>query len=171
MSASRQEGPEDLLDGILGIAPGSPLDTLRRGRPEARRHAQGAYRELLMPDDPGNIGHTERAALALRVALREGDAALAARYRALLDRAGASEAVMLAEDLSAEPMEGRLPALLRYADLVAAKPEATAQADLDALRDMGLTPRDIVAITQLIAFVPYQIRLLAGLRAMMQEAA
>ncbi|WP_376097881.1 CMD domain protein [Roseomonas sp. CCTCC AB2023176] len=163
--------PEDLIDDLLGMAPGSPLDALRRQRPEARRHAQGAYRELLMPDDPGNVSHAERAALALRVALREGDADLAARYRALLTNADAEETLMLAEDLSGDPMEGRLPVLLRYADVVAARPEATTQADLDTLRGMGLTPRDVVAITQLIAFVPYQVRLLAGLRALMQEAA
>ena len=161
--------PDDLLDDILGIAPGSRLDALRRSRPEARRHAQGAHRELLLPDDPGNVSHVERAALALRVALREGEGALAARYRAVLDRAGAAEQAMLAEDLSGAPMEGRLAALLRYADLVAVRPEATMRADLDVLRDLGFTPRDVVAVTQLVAFVPYQVRLLAGLRAMMAE--
>ncbi len=81
--------PADLLEDILGIAPGSPLAALRRRRPEALRHSQGAYEELLRPADPGGISYAERAALALRVALREGEAALAARYRALLERAGA----------------------------------------------------------------------------------
>ncbi len=42
--------PEDLVEDILGIAPGSPLAELRRRRPEALRHAEGAYRELLMPN-------------------------------------------------------------------------------------------------------------------------
>jgi uncharacterized protein YciW len=107
--------PDDLVEDLLGIAPGSPLAELRRRRPEARAHAQGAYRELLMPEDPGNVSHAERAALALRVALREDDRALAARFRALLEAAGADEAIMLAEDLSDGIMEGRLPALLRYA--------------------------------------------------------
>jgi uncharacterized protein YciW len=160
---------EDLIEGILGIAPDSPVGALRRRRPEALRHAQGAYRELLMPEDPGTVPHAHRAALALRVALREGDAALADRYRALL--ADDPEALMLAEDLSGAPMEGRLPALLRYADMVAARPEAVTQGTLDGLTAMGLTPRDIVAVTQLVSFVPYQVRLLAGLRAMMQKAA
>ncbi|WP_424136902.1 CMD domain-containing protein [Roseomonas chloroacetimidivorans] len=163
--------PDDLIDDILGIAPGSPLAELRQRRPEALRHAQGAYRELLMPEDPGNVSHTDRAALALRVALREGNQALAARFRALLEAAGAEETIMLAEDLSGAPMEGRLAALLRYADVVAARPEAVTQETIDALSDMGLTPRDIVAITQLISFVPYQVRVIAGLRAMQQEAA
>ena len=163
--------PDDLVEDILGIAPGSPLAELRRRRPEALRHAEGAYRELLMPEDAGNVSHTDRAALALRVALREGDAALAARFRALLEKAGAEEAIMLAEDLSDGVMEGRLPALLRYADMVAAKPATVSQETIDALSAMGLTPRDIVAVTQLVSFVPYQVRLIAGLRAMQEEAA
>ena len=163
--------PEDLVESMLGIAPGSPLAELRARRPEARRHAEGAYRELLMPEDPGNVSHAERAALALRVALREGDKALAARFRALLEAAGGEEAIMLAEDLSDGIMEGRLPALLRYADMVAAKPATVGQDTSDALSAMGLTPRDIVAVTQLVAFVPYQVRLIAGLRALQEEAA
>ena len=162
---------DDLIESILGIAPGSPLHALRRRRPEALRHAQGAYRELLMPEDAGNISHADRAALALRTALREGDAALAAHFRGLLEKAGAQEAIMLAEDLSGAPMEGRLPALLRYADVVATRPDDVTQETIDALSAMGLTPRDIVAITQLVSFVPYQVRVIAGLRAMMQEGA
>ena len=162
--------PDDLVEDMLEIAPGSALAALRERRPEARRHAEGAYRELLMPEDPGHVSHADRAALALRVALREGDAPLAARFRALLEEAGGEEAAMLAEDLSDEIMEGRLPALLRYADMVAAKPETVTQETIDALGAMGLTPRDIVAVTQLVAFVPYQVRLMAGLRAMQGEA-
>jgi CMD domain protein len=162
---------DDLIEDILGIAPGSPLAELRRRRPEALRHAQGAYRELLMPEDPGNVSHVDRAALALRVALREGDEALAARFRALLEAASAQEAIMLAEDLSGAPMEGRLATLLRYADVVAARPEDVTQDTIDALTAMGLTPRDIVAVTQLVSFVPYQVRVIAGLRAMQEEAA
>ena len=163
--------PDDLVESMLGIAPGSPLAELRARRPEARRHAEGAYRELLMPEDPGNVSHAERAALALRAALREGDKALAARFRALLEAAGAQEAIMLAEDLTDGIMEGRLASLLRYADMVAAKPATVGQDTIDALSAMGLTPRDIVAVTQLVAFVPYQVRLIAGLRALQEEAA
>ncbi|MBX9701809.1 MAG: CMD domain protein, partial [Acetobacteraceae bacterium] len=61
---------DDLIDSILGIAADSPLGALRRRRPEALRHAEGAYRELLLPADLGGLSRTERAAVALRVALR-----------------------------------------------------------------------------------------------------
>jgi CMD domain protein len=165
--------PPDLIDDMLGIAPGSPLAALRRRRPEALRHSQGAYEELLRPADPGGVSYEERAALALRVALREGEAALAARYCALLGHLGAQAEIEAAEDLSgAGATTGeRLAALLRHADLVALRPGECGQADIDRLAALGLSPRDVVAVTQLVAFVPYQVRLLAGLRAMQRESA
>ena len=149
--------PEDLIDSLLGIASDSAIGQRRRRRPEALRHAEGAFRELLLPSDPGGLSLPERAALAMRVAEREGDAALAARYRGML--------------ASSTPAGPRLDALLAYADKVALTPEATSRDDIDALAALGLSPRDIVAATQLIAFVPYQVRVIAALRALLQETA
>jgi CMD domain protein len=164
--AVEQDG--DLIDSLLGIGADHPLAELRRRRPEARRHAEGAFRELVLPADPGGLSRAERAALALRVALAEGEAALAAHYRALLDQAGGAALAAAAEgrEAAADP---RLAALLRHAETVARDPEATSRADIDALAALGLTSRDIVAATQLISFVPYQVRVIAGLRAMLQE--
>jgi CMD domain protein len=165
--------PEDLIEDILGITPASPLGQLRRRRPEALRHAEGAYRELLLPEDPGNVSHAERAALALRVALREGETALAERFCTLLERRSATAEIAAARDLSgaADQAGPRLAALLRHADLVGLHPGDCTQADIDKLSAMGLDARDIVALTQLISFVPYQIRVIAALRAMQQEIA
>ncbi|WP_439594857.1 CMD domain-containing protein [Falsiroseomonas sp.] len=146
----------DLIEDLLGLAPDSPLGLLRRRRPEALRHAEGAYRELLLPEDPGGLSLAERAALARHVAQREGDAALAAHFAGLSPSPAPSP---------------RLDALLAYAEKTAMAPESTSKADIDGLVALGLTSRDIVAATQLIAFVPYQVRLLAGLRALMQEKA
>ena len=161
MPAPERHASDDLIDSLLGVGPDHPVGVLRRRRPEALRHAEGAYRELVQPADPGGLGLAERAALALRVALREGDAALAAHYRGLRDNAadGATDA----------DGDDRLDALLRYADKVAAAPETTTRADVEALSALGLAPRDIVAATQLIAFVPWQVRTIAGLRALLQE--
>lgn len=149
---------DDLVERLLGIAPGSPLATLRLQREAIRRHTQGAWRELVLPEDPGGVSHAERAALALRVARLGGHPALIAECEAVLARTG-------------EPPAGpRTDLLLRYADLVAETPERCGQADIDALSAQGMSAQDIVAVTQLIAFIPFQVRLLAGLQAMQEEA-
>lgn len=162
--------PDDLIEDILGIAPDSPLGRLRARRPEARRHAEGAFRELVLPADPGALSLAERAAMALRVATREGETALAARYRALLDAAGGA-AIAAAAEGSEAPAAPRLAALLRHADMAGTEPESTSKADIAALSALGLTSREIVAATQLVAFVPYQVRVIAALRAMQAEGA
>ncbi|MCQ4160791.1 hypothetical protein NON00_12725 [Roseomonas sp. GC11] len=161
----------DLAEHLLGESAASPLGVLRRQRADILKHEEGAYRELVLAPEPGNVSLAERAALALRGALIEGDAALAAHYRALLASHGDASLSALAECFPAPEGEGRLPVLFRYADMVARTPEACEQADIDRLRGFGLSAQDIVAVTQLVAFIPYQVRLLAGLRQMQQESA
>lgn len=159
----------DLAETLLGIAPGSPLAALRLQRAAIRQHAEGAWRELVLPDTPGGLRPEERAALALRVALIEGCAPLAAHYRAILAGCGSPAECAAAEAFPAGVGGDRFTLLLHYADLVAAEPERCSQEDIDELTAYGLSAQDIVAATQLIAFVPYQTRLLAGLRALQEE--
>lgn len=161
--------PDDLIEALLGIDPASPLGALRRQRPDILRQTEGAYRALVIPDDPGGVSPAERAALALRVALIERHDALAAHYRALLADRG-TPAEQRAAETPAPDGDGRLPTLLRYADLVAQHPARADQAEIDRLSNLGLTPQDVVAVTQLVAFVPFQTRLLAGLRLLQEEA-
>lgn len=161
---------DDLIELLLGIAPDDGVGALRRRRPEALRHAEGAFRELLLPADPGRLSLAERAAVALRIAVAERCEPLAVAFRALLERAGGAGLAVRAE--APEAMgDDRFAALLRYADKAGLRPREVSQADTDALTALGLGPREIVALTQLVAFVPYQVRLIAGLRAMQQEQA
>ncbi|MGI4952451.1 MAG: CMD domain-containing protein [Janthinobacterium lividum] len=146
----------DLIETLLGIAPGTGLALLRAERAAIRDHAQGANEALLTPVDPGGVSLAERANLAVLVAELEGEAALAAHFHALSPAPAGS---------------ARLELLRRYAGTVATRPDQVGQAGIDALSAAGLTARDIVAVTQLVAFVPYQVRLLAGLRAMQGRAA
>lgn len=143
----------DVIDDALGLAPDSAVATLRRQRPDFVRYTQGSHDVLLAPPDPGGLSLHERAAIALRVASLEHDQALMARYQARLDAVG-----------GAPPT--RLAAILDHVALVVATPREATQARLDALRVLGLSPRDIVALTQIVAFVSYQVRVIAGLRAL-----
>ena len=144
----------DLIDTLLHIAPDTPLADLRAERPDIRRHTEGAYRELVLPAHPGGVSLAERAALARHVAEVDGDPALAAHFATLG---------------TATPDSARMALLLPYADKVARHAGRVRQADIDVLRDHGLSPQDVVAVTQLVAFVPFQVRLLAGLRAMQRQ--
>ena len=61
--------------------------------------------------------------------------------------------------------------MLAYARRVTEAPREVSQADIAALAAAGRSPQDIVAITQLVSFVPFQVRLLAGLRAWLGQDA
>jgi len=54
----------DVIDTLVGIAPGSALDAIRARRTEARRHAQASYLALFEPAEPGDVSLQERFALA-----------------------------------------------------------------------------------------------------------
>ncbi len=99
-----------------------------------------------------------------RVASIERDAALVAHYRERLREVGADVAAIEAMDVAP-----RLAAILRHVSLVTTAPGSATRADLDALRNAGLTERDIVVVTQIVAFVSYQVRVVAGLRALAEE--
>jgi uncharacterized peroxidase-related enzyme len=150
----------DLAETLVGIAPDSALAALRATREDIRGHIQGACRALVTPAEPGGVSLVERASLALRVALSDGDMRLAGHFRSLLTPAQAGAATASPEG------SGRFALLMRFGDTVAAHPARIGQADIDALSAHGFSPQDIVAATQLAAFVPFQVRLLAGLRAM-----
>ena len=158
----------DLIETLLGIPPDSKLAKLRAQRADIRQHTEGAFRELVTPADPGGVTHAERAALALRVATIEHDEPLAAHCRAILQNVGTAADLAAAETVPANP-KTRLGLLLHYADLVAVHPEHSTQATIDRLTAQGLSPQDIVAVTQLVSFIPFQVRLLAGLRALQGE--
>jgi CMD domain protein len=83
----------DVIDTLVGIAPGSPLDAIRARRPEARTHAQASYRALFAPAEPGDVTMHERFATAAFVTGLHGDAGVAAFYAARLADSGAPPAL------------------------------------------------------------------------------
>ena len=151
--------PPDLLETIIGVAPDSPISRLRAQRPDIVRHTQGSHDVLLRPTDPGGLSLSERAMIALRTAELSGHAALGAHYRSVLAQAG-------------DPPPGaRLDAIVAHVALVTTNPRSATRDNIDALRSVGLSPRDIVALTQIVAFVSYQVRAAVGLGLLAQEKA
>lgn len=75
----------DLIDDLVGIAPGDRLDVIRAKRPIARRDAQASYEGLIVsPSDLGRATAVERAAIGYWVAALSQATVLAEHYRGLL---------------------------------------------------------------------------------------
>jgi CMD domain protein len=188
----------DVIDALVGIAPGSALDAIRARRPEARAHAQGSYRALFAPAAPGDVTAQERLAVGAFVAGLHADAAIARFYADGLEAGGASPALRAAVDaaiadarargpygrypsgpLSREDTAGpryrvgadarralgpRLAAAFEHMHLLVFHPRDAAPAALQALLDAGWSTTGIVTLSQIAAFLSFQIRVVAGLR-------
>ncbi|MEI6025839.1 MAG: peroxidase-related enzyme [Betaproteobacteria bacterium] len=144
----------DVIDTAAGLAPSSALQTARRFRSTVVEATQASHEALLHEPVPG-LSTADR----LRVAVHCCEAAeahqLAAHYRALLVQQPAGEASSPA-----------LPAMLTWAGLLTTDPRRGDREALQALRAAGLADPAIVALAQLVAFLSYQTRVVAGLVAM-----
>jgi len=156
----------DIVDELADLQPGTPLSTLRAGRADVARYAQGSYRALLEPADPTGVSRLERELIALRVAVLTASDALAEQHRERLRELKVSaECIAAVEHFpSAESLSARETAILQHVDLLTQEPRAAGQANIRTLQAAGLGVRDIVTIAQLIAFLSFQVRVLAGLR-------
>jgi CMD domain protein len=162
----------DVIDAFAGIAPDSPLARLRAERPDVVRYARESDRILLAPDDPGGVSRAEREMIALRVAVLTPDPVIAAWHRDRLRALGVSDAAIAAVERFPDggSLSDRAAAMLRHTDLLTREPGAATPEDLAALKAAGLGPRAIVVISQLIALLSFQVRLVAGLRLLAEEA-
>lgn len=67
--------PRDTVDRLVGIPAGSPLDALRRSRPQTRDNIEASFRALFDPSDASGLSPVERRAIGLFVAgLHRADA-------------------------------------------------------------------------------------------------
>ena len=158
----------DIVDELAGIQTGTPLHALRAQRADVAGYSQGNYLALLEPDDPAGVSRVEREVIALRVAVLTGSDALAAHHRARLRALGVEDAHSAAVEQfpTGAAVSPREAAILRHVDRLTQEPRAAGAVEIAELQAAGLQTPDIVTIAQLIAFLSFQIRLLAGLRAL-----
>jgi uncharacterized peroxidase-related enzyme len=144
-------GQPDVIDTAAGLAPGSTLHAARRFRATVVEATQASHDALFYEPVQG-LSTADR----LRVAVHCCEAAqapqLAAHYRAFLAQQPAQEAASAA-----------LPAMQAWAGLLTTDPRRGDRAALHALRTAGLADAAIVALAQLVAFLSYQTRVVAGL--------
>lgn len=161
----------DLVDRLAGLAAGSATHTLRHQRDKVAAATEGSYRALFDPTLPG-LTLAERLTVALYAARLTPAPELAAHYRTELQRLGADGAtaatVIAAADRGqvADVADARLRAMLEFTRKLIEKPVEGDRAALLALPAAGLSTPEVVTLAQLIAFLSYQVRLVAGLRAL-----
>lgn len=154
----------DVMDTLAGLPPGSPLAELRRQRRDVVKHLQGADDAIFSPQDDGGLTRAERAAAALRVATLLRDGALIAHYRARLAALDPSGTLARTVEGKARITEPRWDAVLAHVDLVTRGPGSAERRDIDNLLAAGLSSHAVVSLSQLVAYVNFQSRVLAGLR-------
>ncbi len=172
MSASPTT-PRTAILGILGVDEQSPAADLLSRKPSLAKEAQDYYESVFHPTDASAEGLplVVRALVAARTASYTRSTRPVDWYLALAADAGATEAQLAAStdtttEVGDDPI---LAAAIRHTDLLATSPSSATPDHIAALRQAGLSSAAIVALAQTIAFVTYQVRLIAGLRALGQS--
>lgn len=161
--------PHDTIDQIAGLAPGSAAHTVRHQRDKVAIATQGCEDALFGPELPGGLTQAERLAVAHDIARVSGLPALAAHYRAALQPLRPAPALQaLVDTPDATITDARLQAIVHFARTLTTQPAESDQAALLALPAAGLSVRDTVLLAQLIGFVTYQLRVVAGVAALAQ---
>jgi uncharacterized protein YciW len=150
----------DVIDRAAGLAPGDPLHAARRVRAKVVEASQASHDALLLQPVEG-LSTADRLRVAAHVCSLAGAASLEQHY---VDR------LTDAPDRD-EPSSPALPAMLTFAAALTTDPRRGDRAALQALRDAGLADVAIVALAQLVAFLSYQLRVVAGLKAMQSSGA
>lgn len=155
----------DVIDAAVPLAPDQATWALRQQRAKVVDATQGSYDAMFSPSVEG-LTVAERLLVALhacRVSKADG---LAAHYRDRLVDEAADGDVIAAVDSGKSVADPRLLAVLAFTGKLIERPIEGDRAAVQSLADSGLSTPAIVALSQLIAFLSYQIRLAAGLKAL-----
>jgi uncharacterized protein YciW len=160
----------DVVAAILGEDTYARIEHLRLANPQQIDDLQAYYAAIFDPE-PASLEALDletRALVAIRVASHTRSRQVIDWYSDLAQSAGASEAsIVLAAEPGALPGDApRLTAALHRADRIAIDPASAEREDIEALEAAGFTPAGILSLSQVIAFVAYQVRFIALLRAL-----
>ncbi|HEV7322132.1 MAG TPA: CMD domain protein [Ensifer sp.] len=156
----------DVIDTVLGLERFPDLEALREQRAKLKHLSETSYQAALRPAEPRNFSYALRAALAARMATLWKSQELSAHFRTLLEReeGGSGLAAIVDPGSRPEGSDARLAAILVHVDLVTLSPKDATRANIEKLAAAGLDDRDIVTLAGLIAFVNYQVLVVAGLK-------
>ena len=146
---------DDVIDRAAGLTPGDALHSARRFRAKVVEATQ-ASQDALLEQPVGGLSTADRLRVAIHACTLAAATSLAEHYQARLAADAARDA----------PPSPALPAMLQFAAALTTDPRNGDRAAIDALRHAGLADPAIVALAQLVAFLSYQLRVVAGLKAM-----
>ncbi len=164
----------DLIDSLAGLPVGGSTHVLRHRRDKVALATQGSYDALFDAALPG-LTIAERLLVALYASRLSNAAALSTHYRARLETLTADDRPdprALGEAEAGETgqperlSDTRIRALLIFTRTLILTPVEGDQRALLALRGAGISTPAVVSIAQLIAFLSYQIRVVASLAAL-----
>jgi uncharacterized protein YciW len=166
MTTSYDASPSiDVIGATVPLAPSQATRMLRLQRDKVVAATQGSYDAMFSPAVEG-LSVAERLLVALHACSVSKAATLAAHYRERLLAEGADRELVAAVGSGAPVGDARLRTVLAFTASLIERPIEGDKASVDALADAGLSTPAIVALGQLIAFLSYQIRVVAGLQAL-----
>lgn len=156
----------DIVDRIAGATPGSAAHTTRHRRDKVAAATQRSYEALLDPALP-DLALGDRLLIALYACTLSNAPALAAHYEQRLAALGVDRAsIEPVTQGSTDAREPRLRAMLNFTRTLIERPIEGDRAALERLQAAGIPTPAVVALAQWIAFLAYQIRLVAGVAAL-----
>jgi CMD domain protein len=171
--AQRPEARENAQKSYLALfAPKFPGEMTREERYALAVFVAGLHRDAttLAFYRTGLVNQNGRPDLAGAVDAQIAHAAAVGPYGhypegplSVEDRAGPAHRVSEADQ---EVLGARLSAALEHAHLLVFRPRDASPAALQALLDAGWSTTGIVTLSQLVAFLSFQIRVIVGLRAL-----
>lgn len=152
----------DRITNLAGLEEDSAAADALTLRADILAMTDAASAAVLTPKECGAFSHARRAALAGRIAMLNNREALAAHYT----QGALGEDARLVDPTFDGGEDDYIGAILAFTDRVATRPKDATAADIEKLKQAGLADDDIVRLTQLNAFLAYEIRLIEGLRLM-----
>ena len=159
----------DTIDRLAGLQADTPVWAARQHRSKVAVATQACENLLLGNTLPSSLSQAERLVLAAEQARVSGIAALHNEYAQRALALGDALPAPLRDLLSTADHrtgDARLDAMLHFVRTLALNPAHSDKATLMAMPDAGLSVDDTVLLAQLVGFVAYQARLLAGVQAM-----
>lgn len=154
----------DAIDRAADLDSSRSLFALRDVRSAFVAGAARCRQSVIEPQNDLGLSKALRTAVARRLIRKCGTSDLLGTYPEPDDEA------LTAVANGAIPVDERLAAIAHHADMIAARPGEASAESLATLSGAGLTTAQIIALSELIGFLAFEVRVVAGLR-LLRDAA